>query len=36
LVVAFPGEKGTADMMMRTRSAGVKVIKAASQTGGTL
>jgi hypothetical protein len=34
VVVAFPGGRGTADMMMRARSAGVEVIKAASQTGG--
>lgn len=36
LVVAFPGGRGTADMMMRARSAGVEVIEAAAQTGGTL
>jgi hypothetical protein len=36
VVVAFPGVGGTADMMMRARSAGVEVIEAASQTGGTL
>jgi hypothetical protein len=34
VVVAFPGGRGTADMMMRARSAGVEVIEAASQTGG--
>jgi hypothetical protein len=36
VVVAFPGGRGTADMMMRAGSAGVEVIEAASQTGGTL
>ena len=36
VVVAFPGGKGIADMMMRAGSAGVEVIEAASQTGGTL
>jgi hypothetical protein len=36
LVVAFPGGRGTADMMRRARSAGVEVIEAAAQTGGTL
>jgi hypothetical protein len=36
VVVAFPGGRGTEDMMMRARSAGVDVIEAAAQTGGTL
>jgi hypothetical protein len=36
MVVAFPGGRGTADMKMRARLAGVEVIEAAAQTGGNL
>jgi NADPH:quinone reductase-like Zn-dependent oxidoreductase len=32
LVVAFPGGRGTADMMTRARRAGVRVIEVASRT----
>jgi hypothetical protein len=32
LVVAFPGGRGTADMMRRAREAGVEVIEVAHHT----
>lgn len=33
LVVAFPGGRGTADMVRRAREAGVEVIEIAGRTG---
>lgn len=35
IVVAFPGGRGTADMVKRAEDAGVRVIRVPSEKGGT-